>query len=164
MSSAKCQPFSTKWLVTASHQYSQTPRGWFTSISRVPQNNLAKIYNARNHFYVENFKLKLCKCAQSMASGICTKFQLEILIRITISAIHKVQENLLESSQNNSETTPPPPPLSGNAPVDVPRQWLSQAMQARLIEGVMVTSDPTRMNNSFVIEILRQMYAIISMA
>ena len=28
------------------------------------QNNLAKICNARNHIYGENFKLKLCMCAQ----------------------------------------------------------------------------------------------------
>ena len=27
------------------------------------ENNLAKIYNARNHIYDENFKLKLCTCA-----------------------------------------------------------------------------------------------------
>ena len=36
----------------------------------------------------------------------CTKFQLEILIRNTISAIHKFRENILESSRNVSETTP----------------------------------------------------------
>ena len=75
-------------------------------ISRALQNNLAKIHNARNHIYVENFKLKLCMCAQSMALGTRTKFQLEILIRSTISAIHKFRENILESSRNVSETTP----------------------------------------------------------
>ena len=45
-------------------------------------------------------------CAQSMALGTHTKFQLEILIRSTISAIHKFRENILESSRNISETTP----------------------------------------------------------
>ena len=40
-----------------------------------------------------------------MALRILTKFQLEILIRSTISAIHKFQENLLESLWNVSETT-----------------------------------------------------------
>ena len=35
-----------------------------------------------------------------------TKFQLEILIRITISAIHKFNENILESLWNVSETSP----------------------------------------------------------
>ena len=80
--------------------------GCFNSVSRVLQNNLAKIHNARNHFYGENFKLKICTCAQSMALGTHTKFQLEILIRSTISAIHKFWKNILESSRNASETTP----------------------------------------------------------
>ena len=73
----------------------------FTNVSRALQNNLAKIHITGNHIYGENFKLKLCTCAQSHA-----KFQLEILIRTKISAIHKFQENILESSQNVSETTP----------------------------------------------------------
>ena len=34
--------------------------------------NLVKIYNARNHIYAENFKLKLCMCAQSIDLVICT--------------------------------------------------------------------------------------------
>ena len=50
--------------------------------------------------------LKLCTCAQSHALGTRSKFQLEILTRTAISAIHKFQENILESSQNVSETTP----------------------------------------------------------
>ena len=45
-------------------------------------------------------------CAQSKGLGTHTKFQLEILIRITISAIHKFRENILESSRNVSEITP----------------------------------------------------------
>ena len=57
-------------------------------------------------FVVGIFKLKLCMCAQSMALGTRTKFQLEILIRSTISAIYNFQENILESSQNISKTTP----------------------------------------------------------
>ena len=42
----------------------------------------------------------------SMALGTRTKFQLEILIRSTISAIHKFRENILESSRNFSQTPP----------------------------------------------------------
>ena len=80
--------------------------GCFTSVSRALQNNLAKIYNASYHIYGENFKLKLCTCAQSMALGTRTKFQLEMLMGSAISAIHKVRENILESSRNVSETTP----------------------------------------------------------
>ena len=83
--------------------------GCFTNVSRALQKNLAKIYNARNHIYSENFKLKLCTCAQSMGLGTRTKFQLEILIRSTISAIQKFREIILESSRNVSETTPWPP-------------------------------------------------------
>ena len=45
-------------------------------------------------------------CAQSMALGTHKKFQLEIIIRSTISAIHKFRKNILESSRNVSETTP----------------------------------------------------------
>ena len=80
--------------------------GCFIKVSRALQNNLAKIHNARDHLYGENFKLKLCTCAQSMALGTHTKFQLEILIRSTVSAIHKFRENILESSRNLSETSP----------------------------------------------------------
>ena len=73
------------------------PGGCFTNISRALQNNFAKIHNTGNHIYGEIFKLKLCTCAQSHALGTRSKFQLEILIRMTISAIHKFQENILES-------------------------------------------------------------------
>ena len=81
-------------------------RGCFTNVLRALQNNLAKINNTRNHFYDENFKMKLCACAQSMALGAHTMFQLEILIRSMISAIHKFRENILESSRHVSETPP----------------------------------------------------------
>ena len=80
--------------------------GCSTNISRALQNNRANIYNASNHIYGENFKLKLCTFAQSHALGTRTKFQLEILIESAISAIQKFRENILESSRNVSETTP----------------------------------------------------------
>ena len=82
------------------------PGGCFTNVSRALQNNLAKIHNVGNYIYGENLKLKFCTCAQSMALGSHTNFQLQIIIRSTISAIHKFRENILESSQNVSETTP----------------------------------------------------------
>ena len=81
------------------------PGVWFTNVSRAIQNDLANIFNARNHIYDGSFKLKLCTCAQSMALGVRTKFQLEIAMRSRISAIHKFRENILESSRNVSETT-----------------------------------------------------------
>ena len=80
--------------------------GCFINVSQALQNNLAKVIHAGNHIYGENFQLKLCMCAQSVALGTRTKFQLEILTRSTISAIHKFLENVLESSRNISETTP----------------------------------------------------------
>ena len=71
--------------------------GCFTNLLRALQNNLTKIHNARNHIYGENFKLKLCTCTQSMDLGTCTKFQLEILIRGTISAISwRARETLVK--------------------------------------------------------------------
>ena len=83
-----------------------TPGGCFTNFLRALQKCVAKIYNAKNHIYSENSKPKLCMCAQSKALGTRTKFQFEILIRSTISAIHKFRDNILESSRNISETTP----------------------------------------------------------
>ena len=59
-------------------------RGLFTNISSAFQNNLAKIYNARNHIYGANVKLKLCTCAQTIVLGSRTKFQLEIILRSMI--------------------------------------------------------------------------------
>ena len=51
--------------------------GCFTNVSRALQNNLAKIYNARNNIYADNFKLKLCTCAQSMAWAHVQSFSLK---------------------------------------------------------------------------------------
>ena len=56
----------------------ETPGGCFTNVSPALQNNLAKIYNAKNHIYGENFKLKVFTYAQSHALG---TFELELFIR-----------------------------------------------------------------------------------
>ena len=53
----------------------------------------------------ENFKLKLCTCAQGHALGTRTKFQLEILSINVISGIVYFREIILESSRNISATT-----------------------------------------------------------
>ena len=45
------------------------PDGCFTNILWAVKNNLTEIYNARNHIYGENFKLKLCMCAQKYGVG-----------------------------------------------------------------------------------------------
>ena len=56
----------------------RVPGDCFTNVLRALQNNLVKIYNVRDHTSDENFKLKLCMCAQSHALGTRTNFQLEI--------------------------------------------------------------------------------------
>ena len=89
--------------------YSLAPGGCFTYIVWALKNYLAKIYNARNHIYGENFKLKLCTCAQNMALGTGTKFQLEILIRSMIFTIHKFREYILELVAERWWNTPTPP-------------------------------------------------------
>ena len=89
-----------------SHSIADVSGVCFTNVSRALQNNPVKIYNARSQIYSENFKLKLCMCAKSLALGTRTKFQLEILIRNAIYATHKFRENILESSRNVSETPP----------------------------------------------------------
>ena len=71
------------------------PRGCFTNILQALQHNLAKIYYARNHIYDENFKLKVGAWDQIMASDKRTNFQLEILTKTSISAIHNFRENVL---------------------------------------------------------------------
>ena len=54
----------------------------------------------------ENFKLKLCVCAQSHALGTHTKFQLEILTINVISGTVYFCKIILESCRSISETTP----------------------------------------------------------
>ena len=80
--------------------------GVFTNIPQALQNNPVKIYDTRNHIYSDNFVLTFCMCAQSMALGTRTKFQLEILMMSTISAMHKFWKKILESLWNVSETPP----------------------------------------------------------
>ena len=55
------------------------PGGCFTNSLRAPQDIFSKFAYCRNRTSYENFKLKLCTCAQSHALGTRTKFQLEIL-------------------------------------------------------------------------------------
>ena len=43
--------------------------GGVTNASWALENNLMKICNAFNHIYGDNFELKHCMCAQSMALG-----------------------------------------------------------------------------------------------
>ena len=85
---------------------SEEPGGCFTNVSRALQDFLLKFVYCRNCSSYENFKLKLCTCAQSMALGTRTKFQLEILTINVISGIVYFREFVLESSRNVSEPTP----------------------------------------------------------
>ena len=56
----------------------QGPGGCFTNVSQALQNILSKFVYCGNRASYENFTLKLCTGAQSMALGTRTKFQLEI--------------------------------------------------------------------------------------
>ena len=80
--------------------------GCFTNASRALQNILSKFVYRRNRTSYENFKLKLCMCAQSHALGTHTKFRLEILTLNAISSIVDFREIILESSLNVSEIPP----------------------------------------------------------
>ena len=80
--------------------------GCFTYVSRALQNILSKFVYCRNSTCDENFKLKLCTCAQIHALGTRTKFQLETLIINVISGVVYFRKIILESWRNVSETTP----------------------------------------------------------
>ena len=54
-------------------------------------------------FFEQNFSWNFM-CTQSMHLSTCKKFNLDILT--SISAMYKLGENILESSQNVSETSP----------------------------------------------------------
>ena len=57
---------------------SEVQGGCFTNVSQALQDILSKFVYCRNHTSYENFKLKFCMCAQSMALDTHTKFQLHI--------------------------------------------------------------------------------------
>ena len=67
---------------------------------------MSKFVYCRNRASYENFKLKICTCAQIHALGTRTNFQLEILSINVISDIVYFRKIILKSSRNVSETTP----------------------------------------------------------
>ena len=99
------QPNSFYLLLGAPHQVGW-PVGCFTNVSRALQNIISKLVYCRDCTSYENFKLKLCSCAQSYVLGTRTKLQLEILTINVIAGIVHFREIILESSRNVSETTP----------------------------------------------------------
>ena len=104
------------------------PGGCFTNVLRALQNILSKCVYCRNIICDENFKLRLCTCAQNHALGTRAKFQLEILPISVISGVGYFCGIILESSRNVNETTPWPLLLSGllhcrNWTVLVPKPW-----------------------------------------
>ena len=112
--------------------------GCFTIVSRALQNILSKFVYCRNRTSYENFQLKLCVCAQSLALeawGTRTKFQLEILTTNMISGI--------VYSRNVSETTPwfPPtlPPLP--SPHKGTGKQSSETKEYKLLHGPRVTTE-----------------------
>ena len=93
-------------------------RGCFTNVSRALQDILSKFVYCRNRTSYENFKLKLCTCAQSHALGTRTKFQLEIVTANVIYGIVYFREIILESSREVSETTPWHPTMQMTAKIE----------------------------------------------
>ena len=83
----------------------RVPGGCFTNVSRALQDILLNFVYCRIRTSYENFKLKLCTCAQSMTLGTRTKFQFEILTINVISSIVYFRDIILERSRNVSETT-----------------------------------------------------------
>ena len=81
-------------------------RGCFTNVSRALQNIISKFPYSRHRTSYENFKLKLCTCAQSHALGTRRKLQLEVLTINEISGIIYFREIILENSRNVTETNP----------------------------------------------------------
>ena len=94
------------WWAWVRWTHRRSPGGCFTNVSQALQDILLKFVYCRNRHSYENFKLKLWTCAQSMALGTRTKFQLENLTINVISGIVYFREIILESSRNVSETTP----------------------------------------------------------
>ena len=78
----------------------------FTNDSRALLNILSKFLHYIYRTSDENFKPKLCTCAQSHALGTRIKFRLEILTINVISGTVYFRDIILESSRNVIETTP----------------------------------------------------------
>ena len=55
------------FIIHSQYQFYWRPGGCFTKVSRALQNVISKFVYCRNRTSYENFKLKLCTCAQSMA-------------------------------------------------------------------------------------------------
>ena len=83
----------------------------------------------RNRTSFENFKLKICSCAQSHSLGTRTKFQLEIPIINVIIGIVYFREIISESSWNVSETTP----WSTDEVCPLPQELFLVALLSRLL-------------------------------
>ena len=108
--------FTSSHYFTVSHCYMNTflrghcwaycPGYLLGVVSRALQNLLSKFVYRKNRTSYENFKLKICMCAQSHALGTHTKFQLEILTINGILGIVYFRKISLESSRNVSETAP----------------------------------------------------------
>ena len=77
----------------------------FNNVSWALQNILLVFMNCRNHNSYENFKVKLCMCAHSMALDAHKKFELEILAINVIFGIISFCKIILESLRNVCETT-----------------------------------------------------------
>ena len=87
------------WAFSTSWRWPGEYGGCFTNVSRALQNIISKFVYYYSRISYENFKLKLCACAQSHVLGTRAKCQLEILGINVIFGIVYFREIILESSQ-----------------------------------------------------------------
>ena len=86
--------------------FSKKPGGCSTNVSWAFQNILSKFMYCGYRTSYENFKPKLCMCAQGHALVTHTKFQIEILTINVISGTAYFRKIIFESSWNVGETNP----------------------------------------------------------
>ena len=79
---------------------------YFTNVLRALQNNLAKIYNARNHIYGENFKLKFVHANKASLWAPIQSFSVKFSWGVWFLQYTNFEVIFLKNSRNVSETPP----------------------------------------------------------
>ena len=87
----------------------QRPGACFTNVSRALQDILLKFVYCRNRCSCENFKLKLCMCAQSMALGTRISFSLKFSPQMWFPVLC-IFERLFWRARKTLVKQPPEPP------------------------------------------------------
>ena len=120
--------------------YFQGPGGCLTNILWALQNILSKFVYCRYRTSYKNFKQKLCTCAQSMALGTRTKFQLEILTIIVISGIVYFWEIIIQWKAHKTLVQQPPGPWNSGPPKKNGGLWYTISAMGELIYVIIIFS------------------------